>query len=143
MPATRAFFSKIRALFSYFWKRAKETSPISHFSYALVTRLSPRSISLDVYGSKIRKGSICIPVASNETSDQAGVLYYKSSYCTKHKWHYIVGYFINTAFLNVYFMLHYYLLFRKEFYFFECLRSSEYNIRIHWICFLAEIRAIS
>ena len=52
-----------------------------------------------------------------------------------HKWHYIVGFFINTAFLNVCFMLHYHLFFRKEIYFFECLCSSEYDIRMSWYVF--------
>ena len=68
MPAIRAFFAKIRALFSYFWKTAMETFLISPSSYALVTSLRPRSISLDVYGSKIRKASRCRIVASNVTN---------------------------------------------------------------------------
>ena len=45
-----------------------ETSPLSPSSYALVTLLRPRPVSLDVYGSKIRKASRCRPVASNETN---------------------------------------------------------------------------
>ena len=45
-----------------------ETSSLSPSSYALVTWLRPRPISLDVYGSKIRKTSRCRPVASNQSN---------------------------------------------------------------------------
>ena len=45
-----------------------ETSSLSPSSYALVTWLRPRPISLDVYGSEIRKASRCRPAASNETN---------------------------------------------------------------------------
>ena len=45
-----------------------ETSSLSPSSYALVTWLRPRPISLDVYGSKIRKASRCRPVASNQSN---------------------------------------------------------------------------
>ena len=68
MPAVTEFSPKIRELFSYFRKRAIETSPLSPSSYALVTWLKPSSISLDVHGSKIQKASRCRPVASNETN---------------------------------------------------------------------------
>ena len=68
MPAVRAFPPKIRELFSYFRERAIETSPLSPSSYALVTWLKPRSITLDVHDSKIQKASRCRPVASNETN---------------------------------------------------------------------------
>ena len=67
-PLPCPFPPKIRALFSYFRRRAMETSPLSTSSYALVTWLRPRPISLDVYGSKIRKARRCRPVASNETN---------------------------------------------------------------------------
>ena len=44
-------------------------------------------------------------------------------------WHCAIGFLINTALLNVYFILHYHSLFRKEF-FFEWLYFSEYDIRM-------------
>ena len=68
MPAIKAVSPKIRALFSCFRKRDWRPCPLSSSSYALVTWLRPRPISLDVYGYKIRKASRCRPVASNETN---------------------------------------------------------------------------
>ena len=59
-------------------------------------------ISLDQYGSKIRKVSRGRPTVLNET-----IL------ATKHNWHCTIGFLINTAPLNAYFILHYDLFFRK------------------------------
>ena len=75
--------------------------------------------SLDGYGSKIRKVSRCRRTVSNET-----IL------ATKQEFFFtiaapvqsitnilLLGFFINTAPWNVYFILNYHLFFRKEFYF--------------------------
>ena len=59
---------------------------------------------------------------------------YQSSPRTKHNWHCTNGFFIGTALRNVYFILHYHLFFRKEF-FFECLYFSEYDIRMFLFVF--------
>ena len=53
------------------------------------------------------------------------------SSCTKHNCHCVIGFLINAALLNVYFILHYHLFFGKEIYFSECSYSSEYNIRMY------------
>ena len=72
----------------------------------------------------------------NSSSNYVGVFLYKNSSRTKHNRHYIwitditVGFLINAALLNVYFILHCHLFFRKEIYFFECLYFSEYDIRM-------------
>ena len=42
----------------------------------------------------------------------------------------LFDFFINTALLNVFFILHYHLFFRKEIYFSECFYLSEYDIRM-------------
>ena len=47
----------------------------------------------------------------------------------KHNWHCTIRFVINTTLENVYFILHYHLYFRKEF-FLECLYFSEYNIQM-------------
>ena len=90
------------------------------------------SISLDGYGSKIRKVSRCRPAVSNETIlATRQEIFYKSSSRTKDNCHFIIGFLINVAFLNVYFILHYHIFFRKKIIFsnvyisvntiFECL----------------------
>ena len=76
--------------------------------------LRSSSISLDGCCSKIREVSWCRLTA----------------FLNKSNWHCVIGFLINTAFLNVYFMLHYHLFFRKEIYLLECLYFSEYDIRM-------------
>ena len=44
-------------------------------------------------------------------------------------------FFINDILPNFFFILDYYLLFRKEIYFFECLYFSEYDIQMSWYVF--------
>ena len=66
----------------------------------------------------------------------------QSSSRTKPNWHCIIGFLINAALLNVYFILHATLLFNfsREIHFFERLYFSEYNIWMS-LCFLVEKRA--
>ena len=52
------------------------------------------------------------------------------SYRAEHRWHCIIGFLNNTALVNVYFILHYHLFFRKEIYFSECLYIREYDIQM-------------
>ena len=59
-----------------------ETSPLSPSSCTLVTWLRPRTISLDVYGSKIREASRCRPVASNETNPATRQEFYLTKVAT-------------------------------------------------------------
>ena len=67
MPAIRAFFPKLKALFFQFQKNGRGKPPLlSPSSYKSVTWLRSSSICLDGYGSKIRKVSRCRPAASNE-----------------------------------------------------------------------------
>ena len=67
--------------------------------------------SSDGYGSKIRKVSGRRPTVSNEI-----ILATKQEFFprTKHNWHCTIGFLINTAPLNVCFILHYHLFFRNE-----------------------------
>ena len=65
----------------------------------------------------------------NYSGNEAGVFLYKSSSRTKYNWHCTTGFLSNSVPLNVYFILHYHLFFRKK-YFFECLYFSEYDIRM-------------
>ena len=69
------------------------------------------------------------------TSNQPGVFLWKSSPRTKHNWHSSIGFLINNAPRNVYLILHYHLFFLKEFFSFECLCFSEYDIRMFLIVF--------
>ena len=83
--------------------------------------------SLDGYGCKIRKVSTYRPtnqiqviptsIKWNYPSNWAGVFLHKSSPRTKHSWHCSIGFLINTAPLNAYFILYNHLFFRKEFFF--------------------------
>ena len=50
---------------------------------------------------------------------------------------------MNAALLNVYFILIYYLFFRKEIHFFECLYFSEYDIQMPVYVILVEKGAIN
>ena len=59
--------------------------------------------------------------------NQTGVFLYKCSPRTKHNWHCTIRFLINTASLNVYFMLHCHLFFLQRI-FSKCLYFSEYNI---------------
>ena len=59
---------------------------------------------------------------------------YKSSYRKKHNWHCTIEIFINTAPVIFYFILHYCLFFRAEF-FFECSNFSEYHIQMFLFVF--------
>ena len=45
--------------------------------------------------------------------------------------------------LNLYFILHYHLFFRKEIYFFGCLHFSQYDIRMSFYVILDEKEAIN
>ena len=63
---------------------------------------------------------------------------YQSSPRTKHNWHCTNGFFIGTALRNVYFILHYHLFFRKEF-FFECLYFSDKIFECSYLSFGWEI----
>ena len=61
----------------------------------------------------------------NYSGNLAGVFVYKSSPRKKQNWRITVGFLINAAFLNVYFILEYNLFFRKDF---------QFRIMIfHWI----------
>ena len=70
----------------------------------------------------------------NYSSNQVGVLLYKSNSRTNHNCHCIIGYLMGIiGYLMVvlfYFILHYYLSFRKEICLFECLYFSECDIRM-------------
>ena len=119
MLAITAYPKKIRALFFNLQKRAEATSLFSPSSFAPVTWLRSKSMSLEEYSYKIRNVS------------RYRVFLHKSSSRTKHNWHYNVELLINAAVLNVYFILYYHLFFLKEFAFsdvyisvnmvFECL----------------------
>ena len=74
-------------------------------------------ISLDGYGSKIRKVSRCRPTVSTETIlATKQEFFYKSSPRTKHNWHCTIGFLFNTDLQNVYFILHYLSFFVKIFF---------------------------
>ena len=79
----------------------------------------------DGHGSKIRKVDADLQYQmklGRSFSLQKQLLYKIQLTCS------IVGFLINAALLNVYFILHYHLFFRKEFYFSECLYFSEDNV---------------
>ena len=136
MPAIRAFSPKIREIFSYFRERAIETSPLSPSSYALVTWLKPRSISLDVHSSKIQKASRCRPVASNETNLATRQEFYLTKVATAQSINGIILLDFSLILLSWMFISCYTTIyFRKEIYFFECLCSTEYDIRMSWYVF--------
>ena len=91
-----------------------------------MTRFRSSAIYLDGYGSRIRKVSRCRPTVSNETilATKQEFFLYKSRPRINHNWHCTFRFLINNAPLNVYFILHYHLFFRKE-----CLYFGEYDIR--------------
>ena len=102
--------------------------------------LRSSSVSLDGYGFKIRKVSRWRSAASNETilATRQEVFFTKLTSAdqgnlltrAKHNLHCIIVILINAGLLNFYFILHCYLFFGKEIYFFECLYFSEYDIRV-------------
>ena len=97
-------------------------------------------ISLDRYHFKIKsmqKVNRCKPRVSNETELSKSFLY-KFSPCTKHNWLCIIGFLINTAPLNVIFILRCHLFFCKKF-FFESLYFSEYDIWMFLFVFVLRI----
>ena len=97
----------------------------------MITWLRSSSIFLDGYGSKVRKVSRCRPAISSVTIlATRQEFFYKSSSRTKHYWHCIIRFLINSALLNVHFILYYYLFFCNEIYFLECLYFSECHIRM-------------
>ena len=92
-------------------------------------------IKLSIFGrdgSKIRKVSRCRPAVSNETilATRQEILFTKAIPVKSITDIVLLVFLINTALRNFYFIIHYYLLFRKEIYFFDCLYFSEYNIRM-------------
>ena len=88
-------------------------------------------MSLGEYCSKIWKVNRCRPTVSNETilATKQEFFIYKSRPRINHNWHCTFRFLINNAPMNVYFILHCHLFFRKEFFFFECLYFGEYDIR--------------
>ena len=136
MPAIGAFSLKIRELFSYFRERAIETSPLFPSSYALVTWLKPRSISLDVHSSKIQKARRCRPVALNETNLATRQEFYLTNVATAQSINGIILLDFSLIVLSWMFISCYTTIyFRKEIYFFECLCSTEFDIRMSWYVF--------
>ena len=91
---------------------------------------------MDEYGSKIQKVSRWRPTVSNETilATKQEFFFTKAAPVQSITDIAILGFLINTASLNVYFILHYHLFFRKDF-FFECLYFSEYDIQIFLLVF--------
>ena len=96
-------------------------------------------ISLDGYGCKIRKVSRCRPKVSNETILATKQEFFFKKVSPVQSWHCTIGFLINTAPLNVYFILHYHLFFREEF-FFSNVYISVNTIFECSICFLVENR---
>ena len=88
-------------------------------------------ISLDGYGSKIRKISRSRPTVSNETilATKQEFFFTEVALVQSITDIVLVSLLINTAPQNVYFILHYHLFFVKIF-FFEYLYLSEYDIRM-------------
>ena len=101
-----------------------------------LTWLRSSSISLEGYGSKIRKVSRCRAGVSNEPilATRQEFFLTKSNSRTKHNWQSILGVLINAALLSFYFILHYYLFFDTidqwlfQLIIFTLLLISEYNI---------------
>ena len=91
---------------------------------------------MDEYGSKIQKVGRWRPTISNETilAIKQEFFFTKAAPVQSITDIAILGFLINTASLNVYFILHYHLFFRKDF-FFECLYFSEYDIQIFLLVF--------
>ena len=89
--------------------------------------------------------SRCRPAPSNETNLATRQEFYFTKVATAQSINGILlcGFFINTAFLDVYFILHYDLFFHKEINFFECLCSSEYSIWMSLYVFLVGIEAVN
>ena len=79
-----------------------------------ITWLRSSAISLDGYGSKIQNVSRCRPTVWNETilPTNQKLFFTKVS----NNWHCTIGFLINTAPKNVYFILQYHLFFRKKFF---------------------------
>ena len=75
------------------------------------------------------KMQIC-SIIWNYSSNYAGVFLYKNSSCRKHNWRCIIGFFINAALRNVYFIIYYQFTFSSRNCFFECLHFNEYSIRM-------------
>ena len=93
-------------------------------------------ISLNRYGSKIRKVSRRRPTVSNETIlETTQEFFYKNSPHTKSNWHCTIGFLIKTASLNVYFIIHYHLFFREEFFIRMNTCINECDIRMFLFVF--------
>ena len=90
---------------------------------------------MDGYGSKIRKVNRCRPVVSIETILATRQEFFFTKVAPVQSITDIVLFLISAALLNIYFFLHYHLVFRKEIYFFKCLYFSEYDIRMSWCVF--------
>ena len=73
-------------------------------------------------------------IKCNYSSNKVGAFLNKSSSCTKHNWRCVIGFFCSPQLIKliVNLILHYYLGFCREIYFFECLYFSEYDIRMYW-----------
>ena len=73
----------------------------------------------------------------NCSGNLAGVFVCKSSPRKRHNWRSAVGFLINAAFLNVYFILEYHLFFRKDFQFriiiFHWIRYSNVFFFVFWL----------
>ena len=84
---------------------------------------------MDRYRSKIRKVSRCRPTVSNQTILATGQEFFFTKVAPVQNITelLLLGFLINIVPLNVYFILHYDIFFRKEL-LFECLYFGEYNI---------------